>query len=195
MRLVCTCNLQFSSEISHHDGPPAEYAGRWESIQDKLRHAVNMGEIFFVTCESSTKPDTTTTAKSKRECPIHRLLSNNLADTAPIDQCSSEAAGQTLFFSLGVFCSLLVASIYSQDPIVRCKAHGIVSKACRCNRAWDASLSIHIAQHLTRAEEVKVWEEIQWYEAGLDWNVLPQDAGYSSEIGRLIALLRSFSDL
>jgi len=173
--------------------------GVGEAPSIDFAHVLGLRGYLFDEYESYTrsrrKSSTTTELASQLVCPLHRLF-NNRGMQEDLDPTSaSQPNGADLFFFLGAFCTLVVASMCSQYPIVRHGAHEVVSQVCRCGKGWDTSLTVHVACLISPSADTTEWYGGALYEPGsvLDSPLL--GSVISAEMGELLGLVHCFNDL
>lgn len=128
-------------------------------------------------------------------CPLHRLFNKTSGEEDPESAVDPRRNGVGLFFFLGAFCSLVVASMCSQDSTVRHKAHDVVSQVCRCGRGWDTSFTVQIGRSISRNADATEWYGSMLCETASVVDSPLLGSVISPEMGTVLALVQSFNGL
>lgn len=183
--LVCSFFLKFRITMVCRG-----FAEVSENTKIDFAPIASLGEVLSAEYDTSIRSQT----KSSRagwtdpqlNCPLHRLFIRKQVST-------SQPSGLAVFFFLGVFCSLYVASMHSQDPAIRRKAHDAILKTCRCEKGWDPSLTLHIASLLSPRRGATEWHGNGLHKANLDPDYSNLGIITSPGTDALLAVLHSFN--
>ena len=176
-----------------------DLAGEDANTDTDFAHVLNLGEVLFDEYESSLrsqrKSNISGWSDAQLACPLHRLFNDKFSKeptgSAPVPRPN----GVGLFFFLGAFCSLVVASMCSQELVVRQKAHEVVAKVCRCGRGWDTSLTVHIARLISPTVDATEWHGSKSCQTETDFDLQLFDSVISPEMVQLLALVQAFNEL
>lgn len=135
---TCAFSLKFRLLVDSRAGQQP-----FETSEFDLTHIANLGDTLV---KASPDPVTCST------CPLHRIFKSSQNIAQDNNSPAMKSSSQSLFPFLGVFCSIFVSSMYSQNASIRRKAYDTVSKICRCGKGFDLGLTAYIASLIRPAD-------------------------------------------